>query len=162
MLEWECEDREGGRWVQAGLPESICCDSLSALSASGSPSQLKVMSRQMNLADITHLMFVQQQMDHTWWLLFVISIGCEGGVDTEGKRGNDAGVTRWIDSDDWCRTRLSSSDNNKHGLFVQMLKTTPFTFSVTWNSCDRADDCPFSVAKGGSTVMSAQYTLYFF
>lgn len=61
-----------GRTMTAGLPESICCDSLRTLSASSSPSQLKVMSRQANLAAITHLMFVQQQMDHTWRLLFVI------------------------------------------------------------------------------------------
>lgn len=58
--------------MSAGLPESICCDSLCTLSASSSPSQLKVMSRQTNLAAITHLMFVQQHMDHTWRLLFVI------------------------------------------------------------------------------------------
>ena len=61
-----------GRTMTAGLPESICCDGLRTLSASSSPSQLKVMSRQANLAAITHLMFVQQQMDHTWRLLFVI------------------------------------------------------------------------------------------
>lgn len=48
------------------LPESICCDSLNTHSASSSSSQLKVKSRQTNLADITHLMFAQQQMDHTW------------------------------------------------------------------------------------------------
>ncbi len=68
-------------------PESICCDSLSTLSASRSPSQLKVMSRQTNLADITHLMFAQQQMDHTWWLLFVIRSGWRE-ENREGKGGN--------------------------------------------------------------------------
>lgn len=35
-------------------------------SASRSPPQPSVRFRQTNLADITHLMFTQQQMDHTW------------------------------------------------------------------------------------------------
>lgn len=61
--------------MQAGPPESICCDSPNTLSASRSPPQLKVMSRQTYLADIAHLMFVQQQMGGTWWLLFVIRSG---------------------------------------------------------------------------------------
>lgn len=54
--------------------------------------------------------------------------------------------TRWIDSDEWCRARRSSADNHKHGLFVEVLKTTLFTLSMAWNSRDCAD-CPFSGAK---------------
>lgn len=43
---------------------------------------------------------------------------------TEGKRGNDVGNTRRIDSDEWC--------DHKQGLLVQMLKATLFTFLMTW------------------------------
>lgn len=77
-----------------------------------------------------------------------------GGTDTRG--GNYVGGAIWMDPDWWCRARLSSSDNHKNGLFVQMLKATPvYIFFIMWTSCVCAnDDCVFLGCEGGGLVMS--------
>lgn len=117
-----------GQRVRTMSPSRLKASAVTAAthSVSSSSSQLKVMSRQTNLADIVHLMFAQQQMDHTWWLLFVIWM--DGRVKI-GKRCRRRKVDRfrWV-------MRNEAVHIIRHGLFNQIMKITVFRISMTWTT----------------------------